>query len=204
MDITSLHIHRALTTQLVMLFCLAWPFLAFALIRRSERSSAPVTAMLIPLAIALAETWLAIVRVLTGMALSGGGTSWIAAGIAEALRTMVFGAISATFVALVALLRRHRPLLDPPSAILVALWIAVANAALFGKYASVLPFVGASAAFVIAIAAFAWLFLVSRRRMTSRPVPFGVPVAAATVILLLFLVWQRATFYIAMAMAGQS
>lgn len=156
--------------------------------------------MLIPLAIALAETWLGIVRVHMGMPIGSGLTSAMAAGIAEALRMMIFGAISATFVAMVALLRRHRPLLDPPSAILVALWIAVANAALFGKYASVLPFVGASAAFVIAIAAFVWLFLVSRRRMTARPVPFGAPVAAASVILMLFLVWQRASFYIAKAM----
>lgn len=195
MDLNDMYGPPALTTELAAFFCLAWPLFAWLFFRRGGRSSAPVTATLIPLAITLTEAWLGIARVIEGRTIPGGVVRWLI----EGLMMLLFGALSAGGVAIVALLRRHRPVLDRVSAILIVLWIAVTNVVLFGRYTTVLPFVGAGVAGLIAITAFVWLVVVARGRGTSRPVPFGAPVAAGSMILVLVVVWQRVHDYVQMA-----
>lgn len=131
MDMTWSHVcvTPSFTERLVVLFCVAWPFVTLALLRRQGRSPAPVMAMLIPLAVALCGTWLGLTRVMEVMA-PYGGRSATAAGIAEALSLLTVAAFSVAGVALASSIRRHRPLLDRRTVIVAVCVLADAYAVL--------------------------------------------------------------------------
>jgi hypothetical protein len=92
--------------KLLLLFCLVWPFV-------SLRWKVPsLTAMLLPIALATGAVWLGFVRIMEGLAISGGGVASTAAGTAEAWIALFLGLCSAAAVLVFALLRRRVPVVD--------------------------------------------------------------------------------------------
>jgi hypothetical protein len=204
MELNSASFHVATTPagKVVVLFCMAWPFLALAFIRRGERSSAPLVAMLIPIAVGLCGTWLGLVDVLGALPVTGGGRAARAAGVAEALLLILIGAGCAGCVGVVALMRRHRPVLDRGAAVLAALLVAGIGAALAVRPTIPLALAFAAATGVLAIAMFDWLFLVVRKRVAPRAVPFGTAGLAVAMLATIAATWQQMQAHIRVAIGG--
>lgn len=163
--------HPPLYISLILLFLFSWPFFAFRSLRGRRRSAAPLLAMLVPLLVASCGTWLGMQDILYGMVVTSTGREpWVAAGIADAFVIVRAGAWSAAGVALVALIRRHRPALDRGTIVIAALLAAQLLAAIaMAANLDPLPLsvylvrAGAIAAAVIAVAACIQLFLVARK-----------------------------------------
>src|SRR6185436_20139001 len=108
MDLSHMWVCPPLSYYVLRLFCFFWPLVSIAFITRRGRSSAPVTAMLLPLSVALCGTWLGFFHCLEGMAMTGsGGRAALVAGFAEALTVLFMGLFSALAVGIVALIKRH-------------------------------------------------------------------------------------------------
>ncbi|HEX6101158.1 MAG TPA: hypothetical protein VF432_32885 [Thermoanaerobaculia bacterium] len=204
MDVNSASFHFATTPtgKVVVLFCMAWPFLALAFIRRGERSSAPLVAMLIPIAVGLSGAWLSLVDVLGALPVTGGGRAARAAGVAEALLLILIGAGCAGCVGVVALMRRHRPVLDRGAALLAALLVAGIGTALAVRPTIPLSLACAAATGVLAIAMFVWLFLVMRKRVAPRAVPLGTAGLAVAMAATIAATWQQMQAHIRIAIGG--
>src|SRR5687767_4063869 len=113
MDISSLHVHHSSTTYLITFFCVLWPFATLTFLPRRQTSTAPVLAMLLPVAAAVCGVWIGLANGMLGMALSGrGGVMAVSAGIAEAFAGLGFALFSAILIAVLALIRRPRPVMD--------------------------------------------------------------------------------------------
>lgn len=172
MEMTFVSVHPPLYESLIALFSFVWPFVALRYVRSRGRSPAPVLAMLVPVLVASCGTWLGLHGILYGMTvLSTGRDPWVIAGIADAFAVLRFGAYSACGVALVALIRRHRPALDRATvSIAVLLAAEVIAAAAVAAHLDPLPRnvylvrAGAIVAGVVAAAAAVSMFLLSRKR----------------------------------------
>lgn len=201
MEFTYVCVLRPVWWRLAVMLCVFWPFIAISFLSRRGRSSAPLTAMLLPLTVALCGTWIGIASVLRGMAVSGSGRgAAFAAGLAESIGTLSIGAFSAVAVALAALIKRHRPVADRFTTVLALFFVADTIAALlFARFATFeiasLVFVGMGVAAAIAVATAVWLFLVARNRVAPSPLPFAVPAMAIVVLALGFVVWYHVQRY---------
>jgi hypothetical protein len=199
MSVGTVYVTPSIYAKLLVVFCVLWPFMAWSLIRHRGRSSAPLAAMLVPLALSVGVMWLGFERVLIGMAYSGRGIAAASAGLAEALSVLFAGALSAGLVAVLALIRRHRPLVDTPIAMLYTLSIAeVATALLLAPRIAVvqwqLYFIYSAAilAALIAIAAFLRAWLAARNRTTAPAHRYGLALLLLASLTTAFAVWQQA------------
>lgn len=207
MDLRGAFICPSPEDILVSLFCFAWPFVTIAFIRKGGHSSVPVSAMLLVLGVALLGTWLGIMNALRGMALSGGGWASSAAGFAGSLRGLSVGAVAVIGVAIVMLLKRHRPVVDRVTVLIALAFIAdTIGALLFLRFFSFpiagLVFVGIGIAAAIAIASAVWLIAVVRGWTQSAPVPAAAPAIAVCIILLAGLVLYDSERYMQIAEHG--
>jgi hypothetical protein len=210
MSVSSVYVTPSVFAQLLAIFCVLWPLMAWSLIPHRGRSSAPLAAMLVPMALSVGVMCVGFARVLEGMARYGSGSGAAeAAGIAEALFTLLLGAYSAGGVAVVALIRRHRPTADTPIVMLYALTIAeVASALWFRPRVAVIEsqliFCNAAAimAGVIAIAAFVRAWLTARGRSLAPTRRYGVALVLVATVATGFAVWQQAERFMSMAIHG--
>lgn len=188
--------------RLVVMFCVFWPLLALGFLRTRGRSSEPLTSMLLPLAIASCGTWVGLIRMLHGAAISGGGVNSMMAGSAEAVRTLVLGAVSSGAVALAALLRRHRPVADRGALILTTLTIANAVAALVFPPALPGATLGAIIALALALAAGVWLFVTARSIVVPQLLPRYTLIVFASIAIVGVLAWERVELLSRIAIYG--
>jgi hypothetical protein len=193
--------------KLAFLACLLWPWIALALLPSRGRSSAPIAAMLVPLAISTVAMWVGLLHAMQGLALSGSSPRAASAGIAEALGGVGVGAGSAAFVALFALMRRHRAIVDRGAVtmtlfLLVQLCGAIVLGATFGmaRWQFAIPYTGAivSATAVVAAAVRTWL--AGRGRLEPRPIRYGLPLVAGGWALGALALWQQVGHYTAIAL----
>jgi hypothetical protein len=165
MDLSS--VHYPFATVLVVLFCAFWPFLAMFSVPRRGRSSAPIAAALVALAVIGCGMWINLATIVD--------SEWSRpAALLVARNTLEMGWIAVwpvAWIAILSLIRRHRPIPDRFVAILAALLgvaaIAALNfAAFLAPRIAYLVFARAAAAFALAIAlaAAVWLFVVTRRQ----------------------------------------
>jgi hypothetical protein len=189
----------------VRMFGLVWPFVVLGFLRSRGRSSVPLAAMIVPFAMATCGTWVGLINVLRGASISGGGRASMAAGIAEALTMLIFGAFSASAVALVALIRRHRPVADRGVLILTVLIVANAVAAIVMTPAWPQVWIGAWTALGIAVAAFVWLFAVACTIVAPHPHPLPRYAVAvfASIAGVAILAWRHAEAFMHIARYGQ-
>lgn len=209
-SISSVDHHIATSTWLAILFCLFWPFVTAALMPKRGRSQAPLAAMAAPLAVSMIAMWLGLFHTLQGLAISG---AWpraaAAAGVAEALSCMAIGGASAVFIALIALLRRHRAFAGRGVVMLYAsLLVELTGALLLGasigtSWSQVtVCIVGAIVAGIVAIVAVAYTWLAARGRISAAPLRFAVPLLAAVCGIAGIVVWQQVERYAAIASGG--
>ncbi|HEV7238921.1 MAG TPA: hypothetical protein VGQ36_06735 [Thermoanaerobaculia bacterium] len=147
--------------KVIALFCMVWPFLAMASVPRRGRSSAPIAAMLVVLAVILCGVWLELSNVAGAAAL-------------DTFKTGLAVAVWPTgWIAILTLVLRHRPVIDRMVIILGALLcVSVFAAVVSPPVASVFFARGAAAmTLAIAIAAAVRLFLVTRASKTSKADP---------------------------------
>ncbi|HEU4887026.1 MAG TPA: hypothetical protein VFV49_04005 [Thermoanaerobaculia bacterium] len=194
-------------TQLIVLICFFWPFIAMSLLSRQGRSAGPVAAVLVPLGFFGAGTWLGLIRVMEVRALFGGGSHAVAAGIAEALAMLYIGGFFAAAVIVFAAIRRHRPFVDRMTAALLTVLIASLTAALFsaavisnGSGHLYLFLTAAIVTAVVAMVAMVWTYLTGRGRVPSAPIPHGVPVATVLIVVMGVVIWELAHGYTMFAM----
>lgn len=134
MDIRSLH--PPLPVELLVWFLLTWPFVAGALLRYRARSSAPLLAMLVPVAAGTASAYAILRLTLEGLARSGAGVSSASWGVSLAMGAIRGGAWFAIPVAIVALIRRHRLAIDR-MLVLVAAMLTIEIAVAIGIGANI-------------------------------------------------------------------
>lgn len=120
--------------MIVMLFCLAWPFLALASISKRGRSSAPFVAVLVALAMIGSAVWFDLSNLVVGMSLSNSDRQSVIQWAPDVFETGWIAVWPIGWIALFALLRRHRPVVDRTLAVLAGLWCAIAIAALGYPY----------------------------------------------------------------------
>ena len=199
----------SLIAQLIVLICLFWPFLAASFLSRRETSAGPTAAVLVPLALSVGGMMWGLDRTLGGLAISRPPGAAAAAGIAEAFAFSGTGALFALFVIIVAAIRRHRPFVDRLSVVLFALLAVEIALALFigstigsGRWQFYACVTGAIAAGLIAVIAGVWTFLTGRGRVSSRPLPYAIPVVTLLCVVIGFIVWRSVQHYVAIAMFG--
>jgi hypothetical protein len=209
MTLSSTTASPSLAQIWLILFCVIWPFAAWPLMPSRGRSSAPLAAMLVPMALSVGVMWLGLARCLYGMAVSGGGVASIAAGIAESLGVLSVGAISAGAVAVLALIRRHRPTADTPIVMLYALTMAeVASALWFRPRAAVIEsqhifcYAAAILAGMIAVAAFVRAWLTARGRSLAPTRRYGLALVLVATVATGFAVWHQAARFTSIAIHG--
>jgi len=207
MDLRHAYVCPSPTGTFILLFLFFWPFVSLAILRKRGHSSAPVSAMLLPPAVALLGTWIGILEGLRGMAISGAGIAAVAAGFADSLHVLFTGACSAAAVAVVALIKRHRPVADRVTALIALLFAAgTIGALLFLRFFSFeiarLVFAGIGLAAVTAIAAAVWLAAVATNRLRPPALPAAGRAMAVCMVLLALLVWYDLRRYTEIAMHG--
>lgn len=201
--------HPSPTRQLVSLFELVWPIAVAFFLRRRVASAAPALAMLIVLGVVQCGIWLSFVNILEGLSISGSGRAARAAGLAEALGMFIGAALSMLAIAVVALIKRHQPLVDRmTAAIAAALAIQMAAMLLFAsRLAPVgaqvyVAFAWAAIALVTTIAASIWLVRVHRGRVEPVPLRGAVLVVALSYAVIGVTIWQQIRRYVLIAMTG--
>lgn len=204
MELSSVHVHRSPIDQAVILFCFVWPFIALALMRSRVRSPSPVAAMLAPLALSTTMIWFGLVNSKMGMDVSASRGAALAAGIAEALSSLYFGGWSAVFVAVIALVRRHRPVVDRVTAAIACAVIANIAAAIIGGQRIIslsfgVAVSGAATGVIAASVAIAWCVLHKRGDRATHVLRFGLPLFLALAVVTGAVVWQQVQHYIAIA-----
>jgi hypothetical protein len=207
MSVTSVCVTPSLVVKLIVLISFFWPFVAMSLLSRRGRSAGPAAAVLVPLALAASGVWFGLARVMRGMAISGGGVQATAAGITEALSMLDQGGFFAVMLIVFAATRRHRPIVDRTTAALFTVLLVDVIGALFAAVMVAnrpatfpLLIAGAIVGALIAMAAMIWTFLTGRGRVSSGPLPYGVPVVAITIVVMGVIVWQLSHGYAAFAM----
>jgi len=157
----------------------------------------------------LSGTWIGLVNVVQAMSISGGGRGATSAGLAEALATSYAAAFSIVLIALVALIRSHRPFLDRITAVLaIACLVVLLAAVLFSaRIAPVmrhltLAFVWAGIALNVAVITALRLFFVVRRHVLVRAIPFGVAITALAFASAAVLVYSEVHRYVYIAIHG--
>lgn len=210
MSLTMVYVDPWWPQKWLVLFCLLWPLMAWSLVPRRGRSSAPLAAMLVPLALSVGLMWLSLSRCLYGMVVSGGGIESVSAGIAEALFVPFVGAFAAGGVAIITLIRRHRPTADTPIVMLYTLTIAeVASALLFRpRMAAVdvqLTFCYGAAilAGLVAFAAFVRAWLAARGRTSAPARRYGVAFLSIATVVTGFAISQQIDRWTFIAFQGR-
>lgn len=170
MDLSS--VHYPFVTVLVVLFCLFWPFLAMSSVPRRGRSSAPIAAALVALAVISCGLWINLAMIVDSEL--GRPTARLVAR--NALEMGWIAVWPVVWIAILSLILRHRPIPDSFVVILAALLGVVAIAALnFAAFLApriaylVFARVAAAFALAIALAAAVWLFLMTRRPALDSP-----------------------------------
>ena len=95
--------------NVVALFCIVWPFLAMASVPRRGRSSAPLDAIFVALAVVACGLWLDLGDVVRGLPLSGGRLESAGYELRAASAVALW---PIAWIALLALVLRHRPKVD--------------------------------------------------------------------------------------------
>lgn len=200
MDLSHMWINELLAPKVTRIFCLLWPFVSIAFLRDRGRSFAPLTAMLVPLTVSACGMWLFLIEVMRGMALSGAERAF-AAGFADAYELLFWGGFSALAVSAFALKKKHVPSADfGATAIAALLMINVVLALMVTPTRLVL--LGAAFAIVLALGAFAWLWVVHRERVQLRAIPYGVTILVIAAVILGFVVQSRIDALRRVAMGG--
>ena len=201
----------SLTAKLIILICLFWPFIAASFLSRRGTSAGPIAATLVPLALSVGGAFIGLHNTLRGLAISGSrpGGAAAAAGVAESLTFLTTGAFFAMIVLIVAAIRRHRPFVDRVTAVLFSMLIVEVAGALYmgatlanGRWQFYSSLAGAGVAGVIAIIAAVWMFLTGRRRVSSRLLPYGLPVLAVLCAVTSVIVWRWVQHFIVIAKFG--
>jgi hypothetical protein len=113
MDISSVTPCPSPVLLLVTLFCFVWPFLAMAAVSRRGRSSAPIAAALVALAVILCGIWLDLSNLVGAMAITGVGRETMVTAARDTFET---GAALAMWpigwILILSLVLRHRPIVD--------------------------------------------------------------------------------------------
>ena len=205
MSLTGIHSSPSAIVQLLVFFCLLWPFVTPGLFHRGEHSSAPVLAMLLPLTLAMGLMWVGLANVIRVMAISGSDAA-TAAGIAEALVTPTAALFPIVLIAIFALMRRHRAALDHFSAAIAAgLLVELVAALLFSariaptQRNATLALVWAGSALVLAVLTTVRLVLVVRGRVALAPLRFGVTIATLSFAAAGVVLYQQVHRYMAIA-----
>jgi hypothetical protein len=155
MDLTNFRPCPSDAQMIVTLFCLAWPFLALGAISNRGRSSAPFVATLVALAGIASGVWLDLSNLVVGMAITNSGRQPVITGARYVFEMAWIALWPIGWIALFALLRRHRPIVDRTLAVLAGLWCVIALAAPGYPYIvapSVAFLIGARVVAVIALA----------------------------------------------------
>lgn len=169
MDLTLTTAHRFSTAEeLTMLFCVLWPFVARRFFFPRSSSSAPISAMVLPIALVEAAIWWTIANFLGYMPLTTKVIPWDLPALTESAWVLLW---TAFWIAVMALIRKHRPVPDAGAialsalvlagAISIRVYVAVAEltrAFVYGAVAAALASVG------IALAALVWLLLAKPQR----------------------------------------
>lgn len=209
MELSFVCIHHGAAVQAVTLFCILWPFATLAFLRSRQTSTAPVLAVLLPIAVAECGSWIVLADVVGAMALARRSPMATAAGSAEALCILSVAAFSAALIAVFALVRRHRPVMDRFSAVLAAvLLIEIVAAMIFAarlapsKSLILFALVSAGAVFLIALAIAVRIIAVLRGRIRSRAIPYAVAVAVVLYIVTAVVVYREIERYVDIAQHG--
>lgn len=170
MDLRGAYVCHSDEWNLAVVLCFFWPIIAAGLLRSRQTSTAPIAAIVAPFAVSVALMWHGLYNVLLGMARSGAWRPAAMFGVSDALSAIKIGAASALAVAIIAALRRHRPVLDRTTASLVALTLLSVFAVLaYSRWLALggVPQIahgyffvaGAIASVIVAAAAVVWAFL---------------------------------------------
>lgn len=169
MDLKNLHVGPSTAAMVAMLFCFLWPFLTMASVAKRTRSSAPLHAALVALAVIVCAIWVELSNLVVGMAKSGGNRESLIFWAREVFDIAPLALWPLGWIAILSLLRRHRPAIDRTLIALAGLLCAIVIAALNfttlvapGVAFFVLARTGAAIALVIALAATARFFLLTR------------------------------------------
>lgn len=164
------HVELTPAMKLVLWFCLFWPFLAMSSIPRRGRSSAPIAAALVALAVIACLVWIELAGIVEGARLAGLNRETSIAIARQTFSVAWLAVWPIGWIAVLSLIRRHWPIPDGFVVALTALLCVAAIAALnFVAFLSprmmYMIFARAAAAFALAIAlaAAVWLFVVTRR-----------------------------------------
>lgn len=205
MELSSVPICPTPAAMLVAVFCIVWPFLALGMLRSRARSSAPVAAMLAGFALSTAAMW--DVLELTGRGLTATPMPHAeAAGVAEALMVMGYGAFGAVLIAAFALVRRHAVVIDAVSAAIFAVTVlSVAMAILTGENLRALLTIalcrtGVVTGILAGACAVAWSVWQAMGDRPLRPVRYGVGTAVVLTVVIAAIVWQRYEHHFAIAL----
>lgn len=196
MDMTLVTSSPSPADTMVAVFAIVWPFLVLGMLRSRVRSSAPVAAMLAPLALATSAVWSNLISVGMGMSMAGPMPRAESAGIADALSSMVYGAFGAALIAVFTLLRKHVPAVDRVSAAILGVTVlSVAGAVVAGenlrRLALGLCRTGVVVGIVAGAAAIGWSVWQARGERPLRPIAYGIAGAAITVAIVAAVVWER-------------
>jgi hypothetical protein len=101
-----------LATTIAVLFMMVWPFVAAVLLRSRRRSSAPLLAMLVPIAVGTACAYAILLLVLQHLSISGAKPSAEAVAVRHSVNLIRLGVLCAVVVAIAAMIRHHAPAID--------------------------------------------------------------------------------------------
>lgn len=171
MDISSVTPCPSPALLLVTLFCFVWPFLAMAAVSRRGRSSAPIAAALVALAVILCGLWLELSSLVGAMPITGVGRETMTMAARDTFETGAGLAIwPIGWIVILSLVLRHRPIVDRV-VIVLAILLCASVVTAWSCVAFLEPSVGyvlfargaAAVTLVIAIASAVRLFVVTRR-----------------------------------------
>ncbi|HYR27900.1 MAG TPA: hypothetical protein VEU30_05510 [Thermoanaerobaculia bacterium] len=176
--------------------CLIWRF----------RSGAPAVLASIPLFLHVPVAWIQFAQVAEARALAGGGVASTAAGLAQALRSLLLGASVSAALALVAALLARRGSLHAAAAVIAGIAATVGAtlwfAASMGGHADArTAFIGsmAAAATGVTVLAIAWRFRTESSRGRTAAALFAVAIVCAAAALI---VRQQIAEHVAVAVRG--
>jgi len=204
MDLSSAIICPSPAVVLLTLFCVIWPFVVLGMLQNRARSSAPVAAILAPFAASTAGMWYVLSMVAWGRTVAGVHPRAEAAGIAEALGSMTYGAFAAALIAVFALLRRHVPVVDAVTAAILFVTVFSTAAGIVagedpGRLTPALGGAAMIAGTVVAAVAVVWTAWQARGTRALRAIPYGLVATLVVALIVAAIVWERAEHHFAFA-----
>jgi hypothetical protein len=112
MNMMPIPVAPPVATTIAVLFFMAWPFLAAMLLRSRRRSSAPLLAMLVPIAVGTACAYAILLLTLQHLAITGAKPIVEAALVRHSGNLIRLGVLDAVVVAIAMMMRHHAPAID--------------------------------------------------------------------------------------------